>query len=63
VPGGIAGRKAVKDRDIPLKTYDDPSEAYLKTQHLEKRDWENGKIQDVWFQTITDEGLVQLTLF
>jgi len=41
---------AVFLKDKYIGTFKSASDAYEKTQHLEKRDWENGKVQDVWFQ-------------
>jgi hypothetical protein len=55
--------KAVPISDTLIAEYDCPGTAYKKTQHLEKRDFNKGIVQSVWFSAVFEQKTEQLTLF
>jgi hypothetical protein len=56
-------QKAVPASDTLIAEYDSPAKAYKKTQHLVKRDWTKGIVQDVWFSPVFEHKIEQLKLF
>ena len=55
--------KAVPTSDKLIGEYECASKAYNKTQHLVKRDWTKGIVQDVWFRPVFENKIEQLKLF
>lgn len=56
-------QKAVPISDTLIAEYDCPAKAYRKTQQLEKKDFNKGIIQSVWFRSVFEHKVEQLKLF